>query len=108
MPFKHPYIPRPFGKTVEVLFGDPLDFVPFIEYHKKQNTGKTRVWREITKIMECETRRLESILRPQQKEKNAEAIQMIVEEFQLHRIPRASISVDNISFSGQIVPITVQ
>lgn len=108
MPCRQPYIPKPFGKTVEVIFGDPLDFKPYLDYHKEKGTRKTKIWRELTKIMECEMRRVESVIRPQQKEKNAEAIQKIVAEYQLQNIPRASISVDQISFTGQTVPITIQ
>lgn len=108
MPLKQPYIPRPFGKTLEVFFGDPLDFKPFLEYHADKGTRKTRIWRELTKIMECEMRRVESVLRPQQKEKNAEVIQRIVSEYHLENVPRAALSIDKVSFSGRIVPITVQ
>jgi len=54
-----PYVPKMFGKTIDVLVGDPIDFTEVLNKHQRDQTPKPEIYKDITARIETEMRTLE-------------------------------------------------
>jgi len=62
-----PYIPRMFGKTIEVLVGDQIDFTEILKNHETLKSPKPEIYKDITSRIEAEMRKLENTMKERQK-----------------------------------------